>query len=587
MNSARHTAEHEDAASRVAPAGTSERPALLPFARGQLRTHAQIMALQRAIGNRAMARLLARDDTGAFAVATPAAASAPAVAAPSPAPSGDAGVPSMGTSSGGAGASASPTTATVPQGTVEANPGGSEASVKVGGEEVAHILFADPQHANAHIQINTDASGTAVHIAHDGTATVKPNLTGMSKLGVPVTVNDGTVAPQSPAAVPFYSEVAPLRVAPTPPPSSTDDQRTSPPQQPPAAAFVTPGLVSEAAGQEAAKQISKNLLGDAFAGEVATGEGAAAAVETGTTLGPAATTLLWGLTPLELTGIGIGIVAVVVIGCVVVHELRLHQKQEAEAKRQQAERHRQALDKFVELLYLNGQITQEQWLNYRATGVPPGSWSPLINPAGHDADHAAHESGGALGGHADTPSGGGDVAADADYAAAATSTAPPPGATINTRRKRTGAERRFMRWALKQIAQKLKDDPDNTLLKFLVTTDPKTGKLHFKARTHLSQEPTVQAGHRTSFFAGLAGPEYLFLEDSFYNQMSNWTAESKKAVLQKEAAVLIDGVPVDARTAKMWESEEVHAIPRGTVANAPRVPGWAPPPTKPRAKPKP
>jgi RHS repeat-associated protein len=98
----------------------------------------------------------------------------------------------------------------------------------------------------------------------------------------------------------------------------------------------------------------------------------------------------------------------------------------------------------------------------------------------------------------------------------------------------------FMRRALATIKRQ-----PNHPLRFLV--DPNTGK--WRARSHLSTKPTVQAGHMTSRHSG--APERFALEDSFFNQVSNWRGETQGAIFRKPA-VEIGGVPVDARTAEVW-----------------------------------
>jgi hypothetical protein len=77
--------------------------------------------------------------------------------------------------------------------------------------------------------------------------------------------------------------------------------------------------------------------------------------------------------------------------------------------------------------------------------------------------------------------------------------------------------------------------------------NPSTG--NWIARSHLSESPTVQAGHLTSRFSGAA--ERFALEDAFFNQLSSCTGESKGAIFFK-TAVDVGGVPVEARTAEMW-----------------------------------
>ncbi len=118
---------------------------------------------------------------------------------------------------------------------------------------------------------------------------------------------------------------------------------------------------------------------------------------------------------------------------------------------------------------------------------------------------------------------------------------------------------RFMRGSLNRIVA----DP-NHRLRFLV--DSHGGWL---SRTHLSELPTVQAGHLISFHSG--APEALALEDSFFNQVSNWKGERFGAVFEK-AAVDIGGVAVELRTAEAWEA--AGELPTGTVAAAMRSAGW-------------
>jgi RHS repeat-associated protein len=83
-------------------------------------------------------------------------------------------------------------------------------------------------------------------------------------------------------------------------------------------------------------------------------------------------------------------------------------------------------------------------------------------------------------------------------------------------------------------------------LKFLV--HPETGR--WRARSHLSEEPGVQAGHLTSRHSG--APERFALEDAFMNQVSNWRGETQGAIFRKPA-VDIEGVPVELTTAQIWQ----------------------------------
>jgi hypothetical protein len=118
---------------------------------------------------------------------------------------------------------------------------------------------------------------------------------------------------------------------------------------------------------------------------------------------------------------------------------------------------------------------------------------------------------------------------------------------------------KFMRAQLKVVSQK------GHPLNFLV--DPATKS--WKARTHLSQRPTVQAGHLTSRHSGAV--ERFALEDSYFNQVSNWLGEMQGAIFEK-SAISIGGVPVELRTAQMWE--RLGKLPTGTVKHAPRHSGW-------------
>lgn len=99
----------------------------------------------------------------------------------------------------------------------------------------------------------------------------------------------------------------------------------------------------------------------------------------------------------------------------------------------------------------------------------------------------------------------------------------------------------FMNKSLRTIT----NDPSHPL-RFLV--DPTTGK--WRARLDSSDLPSVQAGHRISRHSG--APERFSLEDATFNQVSNWRGETQGAIFVKEA-VDIGGVPVERRTAEMWD----------------------------------
>ncbi len=142
-------------------------------------------------------------------------------------------------------------------------------------------------------------------------------------------------------------------------------------------------------------------------------------------------------------------------------------------------------------------------------------------------------------------------------------------------KQRTGAQDAFMRWALARIL----GTPGHPL-EFLV--DPTTkdwhsrlGSRHRKALKNEQFSP-VQAGHLVSFH-GLeeAAHERLALQDADDNQEQNYTIEtSGRRGIVVATAVEIGGVPVELRTARMWENVGV-LKPPGTVAAASPHPGWA------------
>ncbi|MEV6115958.1 polymorphic toxin type 5 domain-containing protein [Streptomyces sp. NPDC052109] len=79
----------------------------------------------------------------------------------------------------------------------------------------------------------------------------------------------------------------------------------------------------------------------------------------------------------------------------------------------------------------------------------------------------------------------------------------------------------------------------------------------------------VQAGHMQSdwYAKATSRRDYLMLEDADLNWMTG-SAEAGGSVTSKPA-VLIDGVPVDIPTARLWESHG--ALPPGTVSGSPIV----------------
>jgi hypothetical protein len=92
---------------------------------------------------------------------------------------------------------------------------------------------------------------------------------------------------------------------------------------------------------------------------------------------------------------------------------------------------------------------------------------------------------------------------------------------------------------------------------------------NWTSRADDTDEPTVQAGHLVSRHAGLR--EYFALEDSSLNQLSGQQGETQGAIFVK-TAIDIGGIPVERRTAELWEKQG--KLDAGTVENAQPHPGW-------------
>jgi Bacterial toxin 5 len=228
---------------------------------------------------------------------------------------------------------------------------------------------------------------------------------------------------------------------------------------------------------------------------------------------------------------------------------------QAEARGAEVE---ERMDQLVRTMWQNGLITDEEFLLWRSArifpdvGTSPKSGDPATSGGSLDA---------------------GPPGVDA------------PGATP-AKRERSNAERNFRAYALRHIRRELIKDPNYVLGKLVTVDKDATGQpdwstIRWKDASHLSESEGVQAGHLDSFLSGLA--ERLALEDSYFNQNSSWTAESKGVALSK-LAVVIGGLPVELRTAIMWE--RVGLLPKGTVAKAVASQGWSPRPKK-TDKPKP
>jgi hypothetical protein len=96
--------------------------------------------------------------------------------------------------------------------------------------------------------------------------------------------------------------------------------------------------------------------------------------------------------------------------------------------------------------------------------------------------------------------------------------------------------------------------------------DPTTGG--FKGRSVRSPLVSVHAGHTISRFSGAA--PYFALEDPALNAFWN-VGESVGAVFMKPA-VVIGGVPVEYKTAWLWEQAGI--LTKGTLKKAPFTVGW-------------
>jgi len=126
--------------------------------------------------------------------------------------------------------------------------------------------------------------------------------------------------------------------------------------------------------------------------------------------------------------------------------------------------------------------------------------------------------------------------------------------------KSTALNARFMSRSLAKILENPKHP-----LRFLV--DPVNE--NWIARSHLSDEPTVQAGHLISKWTG--APEQFALEDSFLNQLTNWTGESGRRAFFEKEAVDVDGAIVEVESLARWSFEYPELR---QFLSKPRIPGW-------------
>jgi RHS repeat-associated protein len=134
------------------------------------------------------------------------------------------------------------------------------------------------------------------------------------------------------------------------------------------------------------------------------------------------------------------------------------------------------------------------------------------------------------------------------------------------------ARKAFKKWALKTITEAIEKKGYHPLRNLVKKTKGLRGKQIWKWRSgsHLSHEPAVHAGHKITRHSG--APERLGLEDAWFNELANYKGEMQGAIFDRGRFLDIGGVPVDYRTARMWES--VGLIAKGIVKNAKSHAGW-------------
>ncbi len=123
--------------------------------------------------------------------------------------------------------------------------------------------------------------------------------------------------------------------------------------------------------------------------------------------------------------------------------------------------------------------------------------------------------------------------------------------------------RQMRRAAAKKIAE-----TEGHPLRFLLD---ESGKFKSSGRQHselIERPDVVEMGHITSKLAG--GPERVMLQAAWLNQFNRVTVEgTRKGAFIENVAVDIGGIAVDRESAIWWE--QLGWLPKGTVANAPRL----------------
>ncbi|MFF5296341.1 SpvB/TcaC N-terminal domain-containing protein [Paractinoplanes globisporus] len=261
--------------------------------------------------------------------------------------------------------------------------------------------------------------------------------------------------------------------------------------------------------------------------------------------------------------VGIAVVLAVAITGVLLY--RLHEaNKELDAARKRAEQAKEMLDRQLDSMFRNGQITYEQYLLYRNTGSLPG----VTGPAEDDDHHATATP-------AATPAAKPDAKPEAKPDAKAK--AKPQTAKKSTAKAN---KRAFNATTRAKMGRLIARTPGHILAPLV---DPVTEKFYSGVMGEWDK-PSIQMGHATSLHSGAA--EKLFIEDTEFNQIASNTAESKGISIERPG-VDLGGIPVEMRTARLLE--RIYDWPKGTVDAAPPSTGWDPknPPPIPKKPKKP
>ncbi|MBK6686041.1 MAG: hypothetical protein IPG45_16325 [Deltaproteobacteria bacterium] len=146
--------------------------------------------------------------------------------------------------------------------------------------------------------------------------------------------------------------------------------------------------------------------------------------------------------------------------------------------------------------------------------------------------------------------------------------------------RRLEARRRFGRWrrelSLREqfreaMIDRILEHPHHPLLSILDAERGNFAPSISGRHADLMERPTVDAGHVVSRFSG--APERFALEDAWANRDAGVHIEAIGHVVSREV-IDVAGVPVEAVTARVWESNGL--LPAGFVERARRIEGWNP-----------